>query len=70
MFLPKEKLFLSGCANRTCVCARAAANALVSVDYVFAITLGNATGRASVYTCTTADALIGNLVCHFDNLHN
>jgi len=66
MFLLKEKLFLSGCANRTCVCARTAANALVSIDYVFAITFGDATGRTCILASAAADALIGNFVCHFD----
>ncbi len=64
MFLPK--LFFSGCANRTCICARTAANALVSIDYVFAITFGDATGRASILASAAVDAFIGNLVCHFD----
>ncbi len=65
-FYVSPKLFLGRCANRARVCARTAANALVSIDYVFAVALGNATGGARVCTCTTADALVGNLVCHSD----
>ena len=68
MFLLWEKLFLSGCANRACVCARTAANTLVSIDYVFAITLGDAAGRASILASAAADAFIGNLVCHIKYL--
>ena len=64
-----EKLFLCRSAYRTCICARTAADALVSVNNVFAVTLGNATGRASVGACAAADALVRNLVCHLTNLH-
>ncbi len=65
-FYVSPKLFLGRCANRARVCARTAANALVGIDYIFAVALGNATGGTSIYTCTARDALIGNLVCHLD----
>ena len=39
--------------------------AVMSIDNVLAVTLGNATGRASVYASAARDALIGNFVCHF-----
>ena len=58
-------LLLCGSSNGAGICTRTAANALVSVDYVLAITLGNATGGASVSASATADAIIRNLVCHF-----
>jgi hypothetical protein len=64
-----KKLFLSGSVNRTSVCAATAADALVSVDYVLAVSLGDAAGRTSVSASAAADALIGNLVCHFKKLN-
>ena len=60
----KGKLFLRRSTYRTSVCARTAADALVSVDYVLAIALGDAAGGASVCASATADAFVRNFVCH------
>ena len=59
-----RELFLSRSVYRTSVSAASAANALVSVDNVLAITLRDAAGGTSVSACTAADALIRNFVCH------
>ena len=58
------ELFLSRSAYGASVSARAAAYALVSVDNVLAITLGNATGGACISASAASDAFIGNLKCH------
>ena len=58
------ELFLSRSAYGASVSARAAAYALVSVDNVLAVTLGNATGGATLSASATSDALVRNLVCH------
>ena len=60
----REILLLNGSAYRTSVGAGTAGNALVCVDNVLAVTLGDALLRTSVSTCTASDTLIGNLVCH------
>ena len=57
-------LFLRRSANRAYVCAVAAGDALISIDYELAVTLGNARYGAAVCTCTARDALIANLESH------
>ena len=57
-------LFLRRSANRAYVCAVTAGDALISIDYELAVTLGNATGRAAICACATSDALITNLESH------
>ena len=59
-------LFLNRCSNRASACARTARNALVSVDNVLAVTLGNALAGTSFSTCTASDALVCNYVCHLE----
>ena len=59
-----DGLFLNGSANRAGVCTRAASNALVCVDNVLAISLGNARYGASVSASAASNALVSNLVCH------
>ena len=59
-----SELFLSRSANRAYVCAVTAGDALISIDYELAVTLGNARGGAAVCTCTTRDALVTNLESH------
>ena len=59
-----SELFLSGSANGANICAVTAGDALISIDFVLAITLGNATGGATVCACATSDALITNLESH------
>lgn len=60
----REKLFFSRCAYGTSVRARTAANAIICIDYIFAIAFSDATGRACILASAAADALIGNFVCH------
>ncbi len=57
-------LLLCGRSYRTSICTATAADALISVDNILAVTLGNATGGTCVSACAARDALIGNLVCH------
>ena len=57
-------LFLNGCVYGASICARTAADALVSVDNVLAVTLRNAGSGATVCACATSDALVTNLKCH------
>ena len=59
-----SELFLSGSANGANVCTVTARDALISIDYELAVTLGNATGRAAICACATSDALITNLESH------
>ncbi len=59
----KELLF-NRSANRAVVSTVAAADALISVDNVLVIALGNARNGASICTCAAVNALVGNLVCH------
>ena len=61
--LENKELFFNRSANRASLCARAAADALVSVDLVH-IALRNAGNRASVCASAACNALVGNLVCH------
>ena len=64
----KGKLFLSGSAYGTSVSAAAAAYAIVSVDNVLTVALGDAAGRASISASAARNALIGNLISHLENL--
>ena len=59
-----KELLLRGSSYGTSICTAAAANALVSVDNVLAVTLGDAAGGASISASAASDALIRNLVCH------
>ena len=59
-----SELFLRGSAYRAYICAVTAGDALISIDYELAITLGNARSGATVCTCTARDALITNLESH------
>jgi len=61
-----EKLFLRGSSYRANVCTVAAADALISIDNVNAVTLGNATYGALACASTASYAIIGNFVCHSD----
>ena len=60
-----SELLFRRSANRAVICACAAADAGVSVDYVLAVALGDAANRAAICASTARNALIGNLVCHF-----
>ena len=49
---------------RAVICASTAAETFVSVDYVLAVSLGNAFNRAVFCASAASDALISNLVSH------
>lgn len=58
-------LRLSGSFNGASTLASAAGYALVSVDYVYAVLLGDSACGALLYTRTTTDASINiNYICH------
>lgn len=63
-----EGLVLNRSTNRASLCTASASNALVSVDNVLTVALGNAGSGASICACAAADALVSNLVCHGCNL--
>ncbi len=50
--------------NRTNACARTAVNASISIDYILTVAFANSTYRTFSCTCTTADAIIINSICH------
>ncbi len=62
----KEKLFLSGSVYGASISTAATAYAIISVDNVLAVTLGDAAGRASVSASAARNALIGNLISHLE----
>ena len=51
---------------RTCGFASAALYALISIDNVLTVALGDSINRALACACAASNALIGNLVCHCD----
>ena len=53
-----------GSLNGASVCARAAVDALVSVDLVLAVSLVDSLGGAVLSASAAGDAIIANLVCH------
>jgi len=57
-------LSLLGSAYGASICARTAVDALVSVNYIYAITLGNSFNGTLSCACATADAIFSNFVCH------
>ena len=66
--LSVESLSL-GSLNGASVCARAAVDALVSVDLVLAVSLVDSLGGAVLCASAAGDAIIANLVCHCSFLH-
>ena len=64
MFGPNTGLSLLGSFNGAVVCASAAFDALFSVDDVLAVAFLDSFYRAVLCACTTADASIGNYICH------
>ena len=56
-------LRLLGCGNGANLCAVAAADALVSVDYEN-VALGNAANRTLRSTCAASDAIFSDFVSH------
>lgn len=58
------KLLLADSLGGACACARAAAHALLSVDYVVALALGDSLNRTLASARAARDAFITNLVSH------
>ena len=65
----RQLVFLYGSTYRAGISASAALNALVSVDYILAVTLRNAAGGASVSASTASNAIIIDLESHGFYLH-
>ena len=63
MFI-QRKLLLNGRTNGASVSASAAADALISVDNVLAVSLGDAANRTTVSASAAADAFVSNLESH------
>ena len=63
-FCTVGKLLSLGSANRAVALASAAVDALVSVNNILSIALGNSVSRAIVLANSAGDALIRNLVSH------
>lgn len=59
-----ELFFRLGSVNGTYARASTAFKTFVSVDNVLAVLFGNAVNRTFSSTCTAADAVVSNLVCH------
>jgi 3-oxoacyl-ACP reductase-like protein len=66
---PSVELLSLGSLNVASVCARAAVDALVSVDLVLAVSLVDSLGGAVLSASAAGDAIIANLVCHCSFLH-
>lgn len=62
------ELLSLGSIYRAGVSASAAINALVSVDYVCTVTLGDGFNRAVLSASAAGNAIIRNLVCHGHDL--
>ena len=58
-------LAFNRCVNRAGACAGSAVDALVSVDYILTVTLGDSLYRTFSSTCATANAGISNFVSHW-----
>lgn len=59
-----DELFLYGSVNRANACARTAANALLGIDFVLAITLADALYGALCLASTASNAIVCNLISH------
>ncbi len=62
-----SKLLSLGSADRAVALASTAVNALVGINNVLSIALGNSLGRAVVLAYSAGNAFIGNLVSHILN---
>ena len=58
------KLFLLRSSNGACACTSTALDALVCIDYVLVISLGDAANRTLVSASAASDTLITNLESH------
>lgn len=66
-FVQSARLLSLGSTYRAVALASAAVNALVGVNNVLSIALGNSLGGAVVLAYSAGNALIGNLVSHVLN---
>ena len=64
VLLTLGKLSLLGSAYGASLCARAAVDALISVDYIYAITLSDSFNGTLSCACAATDAIFRNSVCH------
>ena len=64
MYPLSGKLSLLGSAYGACLCARAAVDALISVDYIYAITLSDSLNGTLSCASAATDAIFRNSVCH------
>ena len=61
-------LRLGRCADRANACASAATDALICINYIFAVAFADRSNRAFAGTSTAGNAVIGNFVCHCSDL--
>ena len=66
LFMWVTELLSLGSLNRASICARAAVNALVRVNYVLAVLLADSLNGAFLSASAASDAIISDLVCHCD----
>lgn len=59
------KLLSSRSTNRTYTCTGTALDALISINYIFGITLGNSFNGAFCFTSAAAEALIADYISHY-----
>ena len=55
---------VGGSTDGTCACAKAALDASVGIDFVFAVTLGNAANGTFARASAAADAIIIDDISH------
>ena len=55
---------VGGSTDGTCACAKAALDASVGIDFVFAVTLGNCADGAVCCTCAACDASFSDTISH------
>jgi hypothetical protein len=66
--LTQAALCLSGSGNRADISASTAVNAFFSIDYVFAVALGDCVVGAAVSASTAGDTVVIDKICHFEHL--
>jgi hypothetical protein len=59
-----QSVFLNGSTYGADICAASALNALICVDYILCVLLGNAVNGALGLASTALNALIGNFISH------
>ncbi len=64
----KINLVLNRSTNRTYACTASAFDASVCIDNVLVISFADAINRTFRSTCSAADTIVSNLVCHLKHL--